>query len=123
MGVYGNMIDTCQNVLVGLVKKDNISQYLDNSATIYYTGKRFPSTIEIDKLCYFVPYLSGQGIRDLYKIKVVRIGTKEGMAENSLNDYRLVFDIEYVKPLSREYKQMKLDIWHTYTMTTLQEIK
>lgn len=69
--VYGQSrnINKGKNVLVCFVKKDNIRQYLDCSATIYYTGKRFPSTIDLEKLCYFVPYLSGHGIRDLYRIK------------------------------------------------------
>lgn len=111
-----------KNVLVGFVKKDNVSLYIDKRATVYYTGKRFPSTIKLDKLYYFVPYLSGQGVRDLYRIKVVRVGTrKEGQIDNDLNDYRLVFEIEYVKQLFTEYKQPVLEIWHTYTDMILEE--
>lgn len=107
--------DTDRNVLVCLVKKDNIKQYADRTATIYYTGKRFPSTVELNKLCYFAPYLSGLGVRDLYKIKSVRVGTrKEGQADNVPNDYRLVFEIEYVRNLFDEYKKTPLNIWHTY---------
>ena len=116
-------IDMDKNVLICLVKKDNISKYLDKSATVYYTGKRFPSTVELDKLCYFVPYISGQGIRDLYKIKVARVGTrKEGQTDNNPVDYRLVFEIEYIKPLFAEYKQPALEIWHTYTDMILGEL-
>ncbi len=112
-----------KNVLVCLVKKDNISRYLDKNATVYYTGKRFPSTIGLDKLYYFAPYLSGQGVCDLYKIKLARIGTrKEGQAGNNPNDYRLVFEIEYIKTLFAEYKQLPLEIWHTYTDMTLEEL-
>ena len=112
-----------KNVLICLVKKDNISKYLDKSATVYYTGKRFPSTVELDKLCYFAPYISGQGIRDLYKIKVARVGTrKEGQTDNNPVDYRLVFEIEYIKPLFAEYKQPALEIWHTYTDMILGEL-
>lgn len=115
-------LEMTKNVLVCLVKKDNIKQYLDKSATIYYTGKRFPSTVELNKLYYFVPYLSGQGVRDLYRIKVARVGTrKEGQADNNPNDYRLVFEIEYIKQLFTEYKHSALEIWHTYTDTTLEE--
>lgn len=121
---YGkSSVDMCRNVLVCFVKKDNISQYLDKSATVYYTGKRFPSTVELDKLCYFIPYLSGQGMRDLYKIKVARVGTrKEGQAGNNSNDYRLVFEIEYIKQLFAEYKHPTLEIWHTYTDTVLEKL-
>ena len=122
---YGKLsqVDMSKNVLVCFVKKDNVSRYLDKSATIYYTGKRFPSTVELDKLCYFIPYLSGQGIRDLYRIKVARVGTrKEGQAGNNPNDYRLVFEIEYIKQLFPEYKQSILEIWHTYTDTILEKL-
>lgn len=122
---YGDLphVDKNKNVLVCLVKKDNESQYLDKSATIYYTGKKFPSTVELDKLCYFIPYLSGQGIRDLYRIKVARVGTrKEGQAGNNANDYRLIFEIEYIKQLFPDYKHLPLEIWHTYTDTILKKI-
>ena len=122
---YGMSLQTemSKNVLVCFVKKDNILQYLDKSATIYYTGKRFPSTIELDKLYYFVPYLSGRGVRDLYRIKMARVGTrKEGQIGNNSNDYRLVFEIEYVKSLSAEFKHLTLEIWHTYTDTKLEKL-
>lgn len=117
------MVDKSKNVLVCFVKKDNISQYLNKSATIYYTGKRFPSTIELNKLYYFVPYLSDQGVRDLYRIKMVRVGTrKEGQVDSNSNDYRLVFEIEYIKQLFAEYKCPTLEIWHTYTDTILEKL-
>lgn len=116
-------IDMDKNVLVGFVKKDNISGFLDKNATVYYTGKRFPSTVELGKLCYFAPYLSGQGVRDLYRIKVVRVGTrKEGQIDNNPSDYRLVFEIEYIKALFAEYKQLSLEIWHTYTEMVLEKL-
>lgn len=112
-----------KNVLICFVKKDNINKYLDRSATLYYTGKKFPSTVKLDKLYYFIPYLSGKGIRDLYRIKVARVGTrKEGQAENNTKDYRLVFEIEYIKSIFAEYKQPQLEIWHTYTDTILNDL-
>lgn len=115
-------VDAGKNVLVCFVKKDNVNQYLDRSATVYYTGKRFPSTVDLGKLYYFVPYLSGQGVRDLYKIKAVRVGTrKEGQTGNNPNDYRLVFEIAYIKQLFDEYQQPALEIWHTYTDTELEK--
>lgn len=115
-GAASSVYDMSKNILVCLVKKDNVKQYLDKTATIYYTGKRFPSTVELNKLCYFAPYLSGRGVRDLYRIKSVRVGTrKEGQEDNAPQDYRLVFEIEYVKPLFDEYRLPSLKIWHTYT--------
>ncbi|MDE6757443.1 MAG: DNA (cytosine-5-)-methyltransferase [Muribaculaceae bacterium] len=112
------------NVLVCYVKKDNIHEFFNGNATLYYTGRRFPSTVELNRLCYFAPYLSGCGVRDLYRIKTVRVGTrKEGQKnEESANDYRLVFEIEFLKSLSDEYKKFPLEIWHTYTDMKLDEL-
>lgn len=47
---------------------------------------------------------------------------KRKLPDNALNDYRLEFDIEYIKPLFPEYKQLPLEIWHTYTNTALEEL-
>ncbi len=109
-------IDFTKNVLISLVKKDNLAQYIDKTAKVYYTGKRFPTTIALDKLYYFMPFLKGKGIRDLYLIKAARVGTrKEGQPDNDPNDFRLVFDIEYVSQLFDDYKCVPLEIWHTFT--------
>lgn len=116
-------IDTKKNVLISLVKADNMEQYLDQSAKIYYTGKKFPSTVALNKLYYFMPYVKEHGIRDLYLIKIARVGTrKEGQPDNNPNDFRLVFEIEFVKELFSKYKKVHLDIWQTFKDTTLSEI-
>lgn len=112
-----------KNLLVSLVKADNMEQYLDQSAKIYYTGKKFPSTVALNKLYYFMPYIKGKGIKDLYFIKIARVGTrKEGQPDNDPNDFRLVFEIEFVKQLFNDYKKVHLDIWQTFKDTTLQQI-
>ncbi len=116
-------LESSGNVLVCLVKQDNVSLFLDNSATVYYTGCKFPSTIALDKMCYLAPYIAGKGVRDLYQIKVIRVGTrKEGQADNNPNDYRLIFEIEFMKSIFTEYKQLPLSIWHTYNNMTLGEL-
>jgi len=120
---YGINIDTTKNCLISLVKKDNFEQYIDKSAKIYYTGKKFPATVALNKLYYFMPYLKGKGIRDLYLIKIARVGTrKEGQEGEDKNDFRLVLEIEFVKQLFNEYKPVELKIWHTFTDTTMEEI-
>ena len=44
--------------------------------------------------------MKGKGIKDLYLIKVARVGTrKEGQLDNDPNDLRLVFEIEFIKSL------------------------
>lgn len=121
---YGHhKIDLSQNVLVSYVKKDNFEQFLDGSAKIYYTGKKFPSTVLLNKLYYFMPYLSGKGVRDLYYIKAARLGyRKEGQEGEDKNDLRLVFEIERVDQFFDDYKKVKLEIWRAFTDTTMSEI-
>ena len=117
------LIDGSKNVLISLVKKDNFNQYLDKSAKIYYTGKKFPSKVALNKLYYFMPYLKGKGIRDLYLIKIARIGTrKEGQLGENKDDLRLVFEIEYITQLFDDYQVIDLKIWRTFTDTTMKLI-
>lgn len=116
-------IDRTKNVLISLVKEDNIDQYLDRSAKVYYTGKKFPSTVALNKLYYFMPYMKRKGIRDLYFIRIARIGTrKEGQINEDKSDLRLVFEIDYVGQLFDDYKPVKLNIWRTFTDTTIDKI-
>ncbi len=116
-------LDTSKNVLISLVKDDNLQHYIDRSANVYYTGKQFPHTIALNKLFYFMPYVKGQGIRDLYFIKIARVGSKEevhpGCGDDSL---RLMFEIKFVQQLFPTYKPIELEIWHTFTDTTLKAI-
>lgn len=112
-----------KNCLVCLVKKDNFKQFENQTAKIYYSGKKFPSTVALDKLFYFMPYLKSKGVRDLYLIKSARIGNrKEGQKDEDLSDFRLVFDIEFVKQIFDDYQPIGLKIWMTFTDTTLNEI-
>ena len=116
-------VEMDKNVLISLVKLDNVERYLDQSAKIYYTGKRFPSTVALNKLYYFMPYIKKKGIRDLYLIKIARVGTrKEGQPDNDPNDFRLVFEIEFVKKLFKDYKPIDLEIWHTFTDTNINNL-
>ena len=116
-------LDTSKNCLISLVKKDNFELYINQTAKIYYTGKKFPSTIALNKLYYFMPYLPGKGIRDLYYIKVARLGyRKDGQENEDKNDLRLVFEIEHVGQIFNDYKKVKLEIWRTFTDTTMLDI-
>lgn len=121
---YGGLIvDQTKNCLISLVKNDNIEQYENRSAKIYYSGKKFPSTVALNKLYYFMPYIKGKGIRDLYLIKIARVGNrKEGQADEDKNDFRLVFEIEFVKQLFDDYKIVQLPIWRTFRDTTLSDV-
>lgn len=122
-------VDMTKNVLICNVKRDNMEHFLDGTAKVYYTGKRFPSTIALNKLYYFIPYIGKQcdldyyGIRDLYVIKIARVGSRrEGELDNDPNDLRLVFELQFVKHLYDQYKPHRLQIWETFTDTTMQQL-
>lgn len=117
------MVEETKNVLISLVKKDNEKMFLDGSATIYYTGKKFPTSVALNKLFYFMPYIKGKGVRDLFFIKIARLGyRKEGTAEEDRNDLRLVFEVEFVEQLFEDYKPVELKIWQTFTDTTVDKL-
>ena len=115
-------LDPTKHLLIGLVKLDNQDYFLDGAPTkIYYTGKTkaFPSTIALNKLYYFMPYIKGKGVKDLYLIRVARIGNKAEINKGSKDtDPRLVFELEYLESLP-EYKSVKLNIFNTFRDTVL----
>lgn len=114
------MVEETKNVLISLVKKDNEKMFLDGSATIYYTGKKFPTSVALNKLFYFMPYIKGKGVRDLFLIRIARLGyRKEGTPEEDKNDLRLVFEVQFVNQLFDDYKPVELKIWRTFTDTTV----
>ena len=119
---YSNL-DFEKHVLISLIPQENTSIFLDGSAKIYYTGRKFPSTIHLNKLFYFMPYIKGNGIKDLYLIKVARVGSKqEAHPECPDNDYRLIFEVDFIEHFFKEYKPVHLNIWHTFTDTILSEL-
>lgn len=115
-------LDNNKRLLIGLVKVDNQDYFLKQEPTkIYYTGKTksFPSTIALNKLYYFMPYIKGKGVKDLYLIRIARIGNKaEVHPLTKDHDPRLVFELEYLESLP-EYKSVHLNINYTYNDTFL----
>lgn len=118
-------LEMTKSLLIGFVKPDNTEYFLDGSQTkIYYTGKTksFPSTVALNKLYYFMPYIKGKGVRDLYLIRIARIGSKAEVHKDSDDkDPRLVFDLEFLQSLP-EYVSVKLNMFNTYCDTTLGRI-
>ena len=118
-------LDMSKSLLIGFVKSDNTEYFLDGGHTkIYYTGKTksFPSTVALNKLFYFMPYIKGKGVKDLYLIRIARIGNKaEIHPECEDKDPRLVFDLEFLQSLP-EYVPVKLNIFNTYKDTILGSI-
>ncbi len=120
-GIQG--VDDSKNVLISLVPDKYFVPYTTQNAKAYFTGKKFPSTVKLNKLYYFMPYAKGKGIRDLYLIKVARVGTKHEFVSGAKeDDFRLVFEIEFITQLFEDYKPVKLMIWRTFTDTNLRAI-
>lgn len=119
------VLDKNKRLLIGFVKEDNQDYFLNEEPTkIYYTGKTksFPSTIALNKLYYFMPYIKGKGVKDLFLIRIARIGTKaEIHPESNDKDPRLVFELEFLESLP-DYHPIRLNINHTYTDTFLGRI-
>lgn len=113
-------IDIKKHLLVGLVKPDNEAYFTDGGKTkLYYTGKTrsFPSTIALNKLYYFMPYMKGKGVKDLYLIRIARIGNKaEIHPESNDTEPRLVFELEYLTSLE-DYEKVKINVAYTYRDT------
>lgn len=98
-------LDKAKHLLIGVVKKDNVEYFLKEEPTkVYYTGPSgtFPSTIALNKLYYFMPYIKGKGVSDLYLIRVARVGTKVEVHPESEDERpRLVFELEYLESLPK----------------------
>ncbi len=116
-------LDTAKRLLIGFVKEDNEKYFLKQEPTkLYYTGNvsKFPSTIALNKLYYFMPHIKGKGVRDLYLIKIVRLGDKTELYPDVADTKapRLVFELEYLESFPR-YKMIKLNFQHAFTDTFL----
>ena len=69
-----------------------------------------------------MPYIKGKGVRDLYLIRIARIGNKaEIYPETEDKEPRLIFELEFIQSLS-EYVPIKLNIFNTYRDTLLGKI-
>ena len=61
-----------------------------------------------------MPYIKGRGVRDLYLIKIARIGSKAGVyPENDDTEPRLRFELEYLVSLP-DYAAIQPNIFLTY---------
>lgn len=116
-------LDSTKRLLIGFVKEDNEEYFLTEEPTkLYYTGNvgKFPSTIALNKLYYFMPHIKGKGVRDIYLIKVARLGSKTEVHQEveDTKAPRLVFELEYLESLP-EYKMITLNFQHAFTDTFL----
>ena len=100
----GAYVEVGNRVLIGLVKEDNrlFQAFMDGTATLYYSGKQFPTTIALQDLHFFMPYIKGKGIRDVYEIVKVRTITGKEAKQTDKDDadckaLRLAFELRYVR--------------------------
>lgn len=128
----GTYVEVGNRVLIGLVKEDNIQYqaFADGTATLYYTGKQFPTTIALQDLHFFMPYIKGQGVRDVYDITKVRTITSKEAKQTDEDDadskaLRLAFELKYVR---RQYANLQpIDttrmIGYTFVDTTFEKLE
>ena len=108
----GTVMEVDNRVLVGVVRPSHRRGYeksfLNQSATLYYTGAKFPSTIALQDLHYFLPYIKGKGIRDVYEIVRMRTITgkeaKQDEGADATDDLRLAFELRFSRQLYKEYR-------------------
>ena len=127
----GAYVEVGNRVLIGLVKEDNrlFQAFMDGTATLYYSGKQFPTTIALQGLHFFMPYIKGKGIRDVYEIVKVRTITgKEAKQTDEDNAdskaLRLAFELRYVHKQYAEFQPIDTTkmIVHTFVDTTFDKL-
>ena len=108
----GAYVEIGNRVLIGLVKDENkqYSKFLDSTATLYYTGKQFPTTIALQDLHFFMPYIKGKGIQDVYEIVKMRTITNKEAKQTDEKDVdsealRLAFELRYVR---KQYANLQM---------------
>lgn len=118
----GTTLEVKNRVLIGVVKPDNpqYANFLNGTATSYYSGDTFPTTIPLDGVDYFAPYIPNKGIRDLYFVTGIHTSTKAKGAED--DKLRITFDLKFARQLLADYKIVSLPIQHTFNDTSLNKL-
>ena len=119
----GTLLKVPNRLLIGLVENSLLSGYtqsfLDGNATVYYTGPKFPTTISLHDLHYFIPYIKNEGVRDIYEIVRVRtITSKEAKqieGEDTTDDTRLAFELCFSRKLFENYQPINTHKLINYT--------
>ena len=130
----GTTVFVPNRVLIGLVspspRKDYNKNFENGEADIYYTGAKFPSTIALHDLHFFIPYFKESGIRDVYEITKIR--TIKGSEAKQFNpdeehsdDIRLAFHLRFHHKLSEQFTKIDTSEMVNYTFidTTFDKIE
>lgn len=127
----GAYVEVGNRVLIGLVKEGNrlFQTFMDGTATLYYSGKQFPTTIALQDLHFFMPYIKGKGIRDVYEIVKVRTITGKEAKQTDEDDadskaLRLAFELRYVHKQYANFQPIDTTkmIVHTFVDTTFDKL-
>lgn len=127
----GAYVEVGNRVLIGLVKEDNrlFQAFMDGTATLYYSGKQFPTTIALQDLHFFMPYIKGKGVRDVYEIVKVRTITGKEAKQTDEDDadskaLRLAFELWYVRKQYADFQPIDTTkmIVHTFVDTTFDKL-
>ena len=127
----GAYVEVGNRVFIGLVKEDNrqYQAFVDGTATLYYTGKQFPTTIALQDLHFFMPYIKGQGVRDVYEITKVRTITGKEAKQTDDEDadskaLRLAFELRYVRKQYANFQPIDTTkmIGYTFVDTTFDKL-
>lgn len=112
----GTIVNVPNRVLIGLAK-GNIQKFENRIADLYYTGPRFPSTISLDNLHFFIPYFKDRGIRDVYEITKIRTitGREAKQTEDADDDLRLAFHLKFHHALSEDFIKIDTSKMVSYT--------
>ena len=127
-GVY---VEVGNRVLIGLVKEDNrlYQDFLNGTATLYYTDKQFPTTIALQDLHFFMPYIKGKGVRDVYEITKVRTITGKEAKNTDTDDaenkaLRLAFELRFVRKQYANFQSISTSklVNYTFVDTTFDKL-
>ena len=127
----GAYVEVGNRVLIGLVKEDNrqYQAFMEGTATLYYTGKQFPTTIALQDLHFFMPYIKGQGVRDVYEIRKVRTITGKEEKQTNAEDadskaLRLAFELRFVRKQYTNFQSINTTkmIGYTFIDTTFDKL-
>ncbi|RGX86923.1 DUF2357 domain-containing protein [Bacteroides intestinalis] len=129
----GALLQVPNRLLIGLVGNSSrpgyTQRFLDGNATLYHTGPKFPTTISLHDLHYFIPYIKSKGVRDIYEIVRVRTITgkeaKQTEGEDATDDMRLAFELRFSRKLFDNYRPIDTHkmISYTFIDTTFDEIE
>lgn len=128
----GTFVEVGNRVLIGYVVEGRVGytdRFENGIATLYYTGRQFPTTIALQDLHFFIPYIKEKGIRDVYEIIRIRTITAQEAKRTeyddvSVNDLRLAFELRFSRKLFDDYQKVNTHkmILHTFIDTTFDEL-